>query len=271
MLGGMTVAYSRIAHDLGVSALTVQTNCHKLAREGYIQMDRCPHGARFRVAKSKKFAWKRSEETFRSQGRRSEGTCRPDRKKAADQIGRNLPMYIDNTGDLTVDNTKDTPAGNERQAGSRSDIDFINPVIALWTNHFGVKPSWDKKHYVQLASLRKRRPDMAPEEFIDRYKTFLNANDQFWSKQKGSLGYFCANYDLFVSDATRAIDEIPYLVPEDAAEKLVAKWRRENAEEERRRNLLSESGESESAVAPPREQMRAVLAGTQSTGTEGRS
>ena len=66
-------------------------------------MDRTPYGFRIYVAKSKKFAFRRPEESFLSQSKRPEGTFPPDRKKASSQSGRKLPMQKDRTGDSTGD------------------------------------------------------------------------------------------------------------------------------------------------------------------------
>ena len=106
VLGGKPISYSEIAKDLGVSERTVAANCRRLEKEGYIRMDLAPHGNKFWVAKSKKFTWKRSEESCLPQGERSEESCLPQgsgRKKTSTQVGRKLPTYIDNKADSKKD------------------------------------------------------------------------------------------------------------------------------------------------------------------------
>ena len=103
VLGGKPIKYSEIASDLGISERTAAENCRRLAKEGYIRLDQAPHGNRFWVAKSKKFTWKRQEESYQSGGERVEESFHPGRKKASSQSGRKLPVYIDNTVDSTED------------------------------------------------------------------------------------------------------------------------------------------------------------------------
>ncbi len=74
VLGGKPIKYSEIASDLGISKRTAAENCRRLAKEGYIRLDQAPHGNKFWVAKSKKFTWKRQEESFLPQGERQEET-----------------------------------------------------------------------------------------------------------------------------------------------------------------------------------------------------
>ena len=82
--GGKPIKYSEIASALGVCEKTVAHNCHRLSREGYIRMDRTPHGFQIRVAKSKKFAFKRQEGNFQSQGQRVEESFQSEWKEASD-------------------------------------------------------------------------------------------------------------------------------------------------------------------------------------------
>ncbi len=103
VLGGTPIKYSEIASGLGISERTVAENCRRLAREGYIKMKPTPYGAQILIAKSKKFAFRRQEESFLPQGERQEESFLPGRKKASCQVGRKLPTYIDNTVDSTED------------------------------------------------------------------------------------------------------------------------------------------------------------------------
>ena len=113
VLGGKPITYGEIARQLGLSDRTVQENCHTLKDEGYIDMERTPYGIKFLVVKSKKFAASRTEETFRSDGRRSEESFRSDKKEPSDQSGRNLPLQKDNTVDSTSDHLLSSPSASE--------------------------------------------------------------------------------------------------------------------------------------------------------------
>ena len=83
VLGGKPIKYSEIASDLGTSERTAAENCRRLAKEGYIRLDQTPHGNRFWVAKSKKFTWKRQEETFQPKEERVEESFQSGRKETS--------------------------------------------------------------------------------------------------------------------------------------------------------------------------------------------
>lgn len=103
VLGGRPITYASIAQCLGCSERAVRTNCRRLAAHGYIRMQRAPHGLKVWVTKSKKFHWKRPAESRRPLDRRVEENRHSDRRGTAAQIGRNVPMHIDNTSDTSQD------------------------------------------------------------------------------------------------------------------------------------------------------------------------
>jgi hypothetical protein len=103
VLGGQPVTYARIAQCLGSSERAVRANCQRLKFHGYIRVKRTPHGSQVWVAKSKKFAWKRLAEIRRLLHSGVEENCLSDRQQTATQIGRNLPMHIDDTTHNTQD------------------------------------------------------------------------------------------------------------------------------------------------------------------------
>ena len=103
VLGGRPITCASIARSLGSSERAVRANCRRLAAHGYIRVQRAPHGLKVWVTKSKKFAWKRPTESRRPLDRRGEENCHSDRYGAAAQIGRNVPMHIDNQQDRTED------------------------------------------------------------------------------------------------------------------------------------------------------------------------
>ncbi len=104
---------------------------------------------------------------------------------------------------------KQGPA-TDRQAPCESALshrvrEFSDMACRLFAEKYhGEKPTWQKKHFVQLANLLSIRRDLTVDEFSQRYKNFLGSPIPFHSQQGGSLAFFCSNYDAFIEPIAAA-------------------------------------------------------------------
>jgi hypothetical protein len=103
---------------------------------------------------------------------------------------------------------KQLEAGQKRQSpsnGALSQKEFSDAACRLFAERYqGKKPTWGRKHFVQLAELLSIKPDLTVEEFSERYKNFLGSPVLFHSQKRGSLAFFCPNFDEFIEPITTA-------------------------------------------------------------------
>ena len=210
VLGGKPITYGEIARDLGLSVRTVQENCHTLKDEGYIDMKRTPYGIKFLVAKSKKFAALRTEETFRSDGRRPAEFFRSNKKEPSGQTGRNLPLQKDNTVDITSDLLSSSPSASDKKKShspkkpqSETGLRLAELLKArILENNPGAKiTSGQVEEWARVADLMLRR-DGRTETEIRNLIEWSQQND-FWKSNVLSMGKLREKFDQLVMKRQR--------------------------------------------------------------------
>ena len=141
-----------------------------------------------------------SEARWRSRGK---ANGKADGKSTARAVGNSMvegcPSSSFAASSASSRRREKQPTALNAPVGPPPQQAYSDEGIRLFAAYYHQPPAWGKGHYVQLANLRKVRPDLVVSEFARRFQNFLTSPEEFHQKQGGSLAYFCSHFDQFMS------------------------------------------------------------------------
>jgi hypothetical protein len=183
--------YERLGKESRISARRVMSIVEELTRSGELAVEKGagPHGTNLYSL------------PLMSATPNSVGVKKPSHEVSEPNLIPDLiPGLHPNHNKPSLTEEKMPPSGP--QAASKKELPLhrllSDKAVEMFVRKFRQKPTWNGRHFVQLATLEKVRPGIAVPEFAERYANFLNSPVPFHRQQGGSLAYFCSQYDAFI-------------------------------------------------------------------------
>jgi hypothetical protein len=76
---------------------------------------------------------------------------------------------------------------------------FVELAQAAFRAKYGVTPTWQGKDWKSLQNLLASNKALSLDDLQSRWRNYLQSADTFTANQGGSLAYFCAHADAFIS------------------------------------------------------------------------